>query len=163
MRNEKNIAPGGSPVTGAQRYEFMCKLATEVHKPNGLILGEWEQNFLASWRRSSSQTTWFIGERPKFVDRMWMKYGGEVGMPFANRDSLNRGSEKIPDAEPDGCEFLVMDEARRQSPCNGPAVKVRRGGFRYCETHADEVVRHAKRRGMTVTLFDFKPKAEVAG
>ena len=147
-------------ITDHQRYEFMQALSREVHKPNGLILGEWELNFLASWRQSSNQTIWFIGERPKFVDRMWMKYGSELEMTFPLLNHQNARAAKIPDADPNGCEFLVMsdDGGRVQTPCNVPAVKMRRGGFRYCESHADEVVRHAKRRGMNVTLFPFQPK-----
>jgi len=141
-------------ITDHQRFEFMQKLAAAARAANGLLLEDWENRFLTSWLQSSRPTLWFIGERPKYTDRLWMKYGFEIGLPFPLAKSP---STKLADADADACEYLVRDENRQMARCNAPAAFVNRNNFRYCADHAEQVQKDLRRRGGHMELRRFTP------
>ena len=142
-------------ITNHQRMNFMLALSAQVFCQNGLRLEDWEQRFLSSWRASDRPSLWFIGERPRWTDALWRKYGEEIKFPFPLPPATR---PKLPEAEADGCEFLVMNDSRRQQPCNEPAALVNRQGFRYCQTHGEQAQKATTRRGAHMELRTYLPK-----
>ena len=143
-----------SPVTNHQRFEFMQKLSADVFGPNGLRLEDWEQRFVSSWRASSRPTLWFIGERPRWTDALWRKYGSEIKFPFP----LSLSRQTTPAADKDCCMFLVRDDDRRLKPCNEPATKYGRNGFLYCDSHGEQAQKSIARGGGHMELRTYLPK-----
>jgi hypothetical protein len=141
-------------ISNHQRHEFMTKLSAQVFCDNGRRLEDWEHRFVASWRASERPTLWFIGERPKWTDALWRKYGVEIGHPFP----LETARRELGQASADGCEFFVRDESRRLVRCNEPATKYNRSGFRYCDAHGEQVQKDIKRRGGHMELRTYLPK-----
>jgi hypothetical protein len=138
-------------ITDLQRCEFFQKL-----KASDLLLSEWEQNFMSSHFHSGG-ISWFTDGRRESTDKMWMRYGGEVRLPFPE-DLVPDARPQIADADPAGCEFLMrLDGAAVQSRCNAPAELMRANGFRYCGPHADQVQRDLKRMGKKIHLMPFAP------
>ena len=144
-----------SHVTNSQRNEFMLRLATDVFGANGLRLEDWEHRFVASWRASERPSLWFIGERPRWTDALWRKYGEEIKLPFP---LPQRAASSLPQAEADGCEFLVRGDDGRQRPCNDPATRINNRRFRYCDAHAEQAQKALKRRGGFMELHTYKAK-----
>lgn len=140
-------------ITDALRAEFLQKLAEDARGSNGIALTEWEGEFLASWVRTPPRCMWFTEGRRKAVDRMWAKLGPELNHPHP-ADRVSEGV-RMDDADPNGCEYLVRDEGR-QRRCNEPAVLMGRRGLRYCQTHADEVVKAMRRAGKSIELHAWK-------
>jgi hypothetical protein len=139
-------------ITDQQRHEFLFKLGK-----SDLLLTEWEDRFVKSFFAGPGTTRWFTDGRRQSTDKMWMKYGAELKMPFPVAARADARPTKIPDADPNGCQFLIYDGGR-PNPCNEPATKMRRNGFGYCDSHAEQVRRDCQRRGKTIELFDFQPK-----
>ena len=149
-------------ITDQQRCEFLDKLAVSARAADGVLLTNWESEFLASYIRQPQPAFFSPGGAPSqgrrdSVNRMWMKYGGEIGLPHP----LDRVSEATPiaPADADGCEYIVRDEGR-QRRCNEPAAYQRPNGFRYCENHAEAVKADVKRRGIKMTLIPFRQEAK---
>lgn len=128
-------------LTDYQYGQFMDRLAEDQRGKNPLVLGEWENNFLASYRQSARPSLWFTLLRRKAAERMWMKWGGELGLPHPD-DNVSEFA-KI-EADPNGCEFLVTGEDRRQRRCNEPAVCREPRRLRYCQAHREQVERAVK-------------------
>ena len=123
-------------ITDHQYQGFMDKLSADQRLQNRLNLPEWEVNFLASYQRSSRPALWFTPGRRPVVDKMWMKWGPDLGYPHP-LDTIN-GPTPIAPADPAGCEYLVRGEDGRQQRCNEPAVcresrQMGKLGLRYCE------------------------------
>ncbi|HEX3889444.1 MAG TPA: hypothetical protein VHX90_01220 [Verrucomicrobiae bacterium] len=135
-------------ITNEERAEFLRKL-----DKSELIVTDWEADFIASFLRAYRWWNWFTPGRVGSCDKMIVKYGREPEIAF-NFPMQETKTVKIPEADPNGCEFLTY-ETFYPKPCNAPATKMRKNGFRYCTPHGDEVQLHAKRRGMAVTLFAF--------
>ena len=143
-----------SHITNLQRLNFMIRLATKIFIDDELMVEDWDRRFIASFRASSRPSQWFIGGRLAATDKLWVKYGSLIKMPFPGVLVTQR--PPIPAAEDGGCEFLVFGEDRRQRPCNEPAAWRLRNGFRYCEEHAQNVNRDLKRRGKSLILLPFQ-------
>lgn len=126
-------------ITNQQYLGFMQALAADQQKQNGLLLNDFEREFLASWVKSDQQVQWFTPRRNLVIDRMWMRYGGELNLPHPADRITER--PKIADADPEGCQYIVKDETG-QHRCNDPATCREPGRLRYCEMHGD-VVRKA--------------------
>ena len=147
-------------ITDPQRLEFMLKLAADVRRPHGVLLSEWEAEFMASFIRFP-QLGFFIRNgqpsvgRQQTVDRMWMRYGGEIDWPHP-MDSVGERAT-IPEADPDGCQYIVREDGR-QARCNAPATCREPGRLRYCATHGEAVQRDCKRAGIKFCLINFKPE-----
>lgn len=143
-------------ITDLQRLEFLQALAKNIRGHNGLLLTEWESQFLGTWLQTSRPSLWFTPGRRSATDRMWQKYGAELELPFKMPAA---SIVTVIAADPNGCEYLVRpdgDNGRPQGPCNEPAEKMRANGFRYCGTHADQVERDLKRGGKTIHLYPYK-------
>lgn len=138
-------------ITDYQYYEFLQKLLADQRKKNGLILGEWEQNFLASFSASSRQTLWLTEGRRAAVDRMWRKLGPELQFPHP-LDTVHEQPRLAP-ADPSGCEYIVKDGLQRR--CNEPAEFQEPGRLRYCKIHAEAVELAMKRAGRKIALIKF--------
>jgi hypothetical protein len=138
-----------SVITDMQRCDFLWK----IHR-SGLVLSEWEDRFVLSFRQTSQPSFWFTQARRASVDRMRQKYGHEpeINMPFSAPESA---PAKASDADPDGCEYYVREEGRLRR-CNERAEWMRQSGFRYCQAHADAVQKALKRRGQTMHLEIFR-------
>lgn len=131
-------------TTDHQYQGFMDALALDQRGKNALNLPEWEVNFLAGYQRSGRPSLWFTPGRRPVVDRMWMKWGPDLGLPHP----IDTVSERptIEPADTGGCEHLVKGEDGRQSRCNEPAIcresrQMGTKGLRYCEMHAAAVER----------------------
>ena len=132
----------------------MQRLAADVRKANGILLPEWESNFLASFRQSSRPSLWFTEGRRKITDRMWMRFGPDIGLPHP-LDTVS-ATRRIPDADPDGCQYQVRpDGGGAQVPCNEPAEYREPGKLRYCKLHAEAVELAVKRAGKRIALVKF--------
>jgi hypothetical protein len=147
-----------SHITDPQRMNFMQKLSAEVFGCSGvsasaanlLILEDWEKGFLSSWRASSRPSLWFIGGRKEATDKLWRKYGLEINYPFPVAHDVRSA---VPAADPNGCEFLVKNEAGQiNQPCNEPATLVNSHGFRYCDEHGQQARNAIKHRGVRMEL-----------
>ena len=140
--------------TDLQLLGFMQALAANVRSKNGVLLTDWESQFLASFLHSSRPSLWFTSGRRGPTDLMWKRYGGEINHPHP-LDEAGPVTRACDQASPDGCEFWMKDEGR-QRRCNETAELVGRRGLRYCRMHADEVVKNMRRAGMSVELRPFK-------
>jgi hypothetical protein len=142
-------------ITDADRFTFMNKLAEAIRAKNGLIVEQWENDFVSNFRTSSQGTRWFSERRALWADRLRMKYGGEpeINMPHPD-DNVDHQPAKvqIPDADPGCCIYLVKRDSGRQTPCNEPAVWQLTNGFRYCQTCADKAIIGCKRMGKALHL-----------
>ena len=158
MKN--NIESSGTLVTDLQRLEFFQKLNEAVKGANGLLLSDWEGNFLASWRLSARPALWFTEGRRKAVDRMWMKLGGEINHPYPSDDATVKkpAPAALPVAERGGCMYFVNGENRQLQRCNVPATKENRAGFLYCEEHALVAQKAVKQKGGEMALRNYKPE-----
>ena len=143
-------------ITDQQRCEFLDKLAVSARAADGVLLTNWESEFLASYIRQPQPAFFSPGGAPSqgrrdSVNRMWMKYGGEIGLPHP----LDRVSEATPiaPADADGCEYIVRDEGR-QRRCNEPATCREPGKLRYCAAHGEAVVKDCKRAGIKISLIN---------
>ena len=151
--------------TDLQLLGFMQALAANVRSKNGVLLTDWESQFLASFLHSSRPSLWFTSGRRGPTDLMWKRYGGEINHPHPS-ESLDPTASGRPDANglaaqaaPDGCEFWIKADGLSgslQRRCNETAELVGRRGLRYCRMHADEVVKNMRRAGMSVELRPFK-------
>ena len=137
-------------ITDMERYRFLVALGG-----SNVLLNEWEEKFAASFRHSGSMG-WFTPARRHAADMMRLKHGLEVGMPMLlARPGVSATDVCKLEAEPGGCEYFVRpDGVAKRS--NEPARLMRESGFRYCERHADEVLRALKRRGLTMRLIPVK-------
>lgn len=147
-------------ITDQQRLEFLRKLIA-----GDLLLTEWETQFTGSFHGSSRPTLWFTPGRRISTDKMWMKYGADLGLPYPGEMvTLAQRNKVPPPADAGACEYIVRDEERRQRRCNEPAVLQSRTGFRYCQTCADKMLadmrRLAKSKGTVsgVTLYPIKQR-----
>jgi hypothetical protein len=139
-------------ITDQQRIEFLQKLGAEVRGKNGIMLTEWESQFLGSFLQCHPPAVWFtIGRRPS-VDKLWMRYGAEINWPHPKDRVAER--PKIPQADATGCEYLVREDGR-QRRCNDPAEFQEPGRLRYCRMHAEAVERDLKRAGKNISLIKF--------
>lgn len=139
-------------ITDHQRFEFMMKLAASMRDPKGILLPTWESNFVASFCQSSRRTLWFTLGRRSVTDRIWMRYGPDIGCPHPLDTVTER--PKIAAADPDGCEYLVREDGR-PSRCNLPAEVQEPGKLRYCRSHGEQVERDLKRAGKRIALIKF--------
>jgi len=138
-------------ITDQQRVEFLNKLVAAVRGKNGLVLPEWENNFVASFIRFAS-ARFFTDGRRVATDRIWMRYGPEINWPHPLDYVTERPA--IADADPTGCEYLVRDEGGPQRRCNEPATCCEPGRLRYCAMHGDAVVKAMKFAGKTIRLVN---------
>ena len=144
-------------IADQQRVEFMNKLVLSVRNPRGVLLSEWENDFIASFIRFP-QVGFFStlhgpsSGRQQAVDRMWMRYGGEINWPHP-LDTVSERS-RIDDADPNGCQYIVREDGR-QSRCNAPATCREPGKLRYCATHGEAVQRDCKRANIRFCLIKF--------
>lgn len=151
---------GGSPragisnamITDLQYGQFMNKLMEDQRGANALLLGQWEQDFLHSYRYAERQTLWFTPARRQAADRMWMKYGGELKFPHP-LDTVHTRPQ-IPEADPDGCQYLVREDGQ-QRRCNTPAELREPGRLRYCAMHGEAAVKAMERAGKTLRLIKY--------
>ena len=141
-------------INDQQFCGFLDALAADVKRPNGLILTDWENDFLGTYVGLPTGAFHFTEGRRKAVDRMWRRYGAELNHPHP-LDAVTSDKGRV--ASPAGCEYKVRGDDGRQSPCNEPATRQRQNGFRYCSEHADQVQQEMKRLGKTITLVPFKP------
>lgn len=140
-------------ITDHQRLEFMRRLASDVRGKNGLLLPEWESNFLASFLQSSRPSLWFTEGRRTVVDRMWMRFGPDIHFPHPLDTIAER--PKMAPADSTGCEYLVKGEDGRQHRCNEPATCQEPRHLRYCDAHGQQVEQAMKRMGKTLALIKF--------
>ena len=144
-------------ITDQQRCEFLDKLAISARAADGVLLTNWENEFLASYIRQPLPAFFSPGGTPSqgrrdSVNRMWMKYGGEIGLPHP-LDAVT-ATVKIPDADADGCEFFVKLDGVQQH-CNAPASWINKNKFRYCAEHGEAVQKDLRRRGGHMELRPF--------
>lgn len=134
-------------ITNEERAGFLRKL-----DQSDLVVTDWEAEFIASFLNSYRWYMWFTPGRIAACDKMILKYGHEPEIGF---DFTPTRPVEFPAVHPNGCQFLVnaADNDRRQKPCNEPATKMRRNGFRYCDVHAEQVQRDLKRIGKIIELF----------
>ncbi len=132
--------------------QFLELLASNVKGKNGLILTEWESQFLGTYLGLPTGAFYFTEGRRAAMDRMWRRYGPELNHPHP----LDRVTERptLAPADAEGCEYLVREDGRQQR-CNVPAEFQEPGRLRYCRMHGEAVVRDMKRAGKTVRLIKF--------
>ena len=138
-------------ITDYDRLVFMHKLTLATREKNGLVLPDWEHHFLGGFLQSPRQSLWFTSGRRSVVDRMWQRFGMEIGHPHP-ADPL-APVYKIPAADPDACQYLVREDGR-QRPCNEPATCLEPGKLRYCALHGESVERDMKRQGKTIRMIN---------
>jgi hypothetical protein len=143
-------------ITDYARLQFMQALATNVRGKNGVLLTDWESQFMASFLQSSRPALWFTLGRRGPTDLMWKRYGGEINHPHP-LDTAGPVTRVSDQASPDGCEFWLKAEGR-QRRCNEPAALVGRRGLRYCQMHADDVVKNMRREGRSIELRPYQSK-----
>ena len=138
-------------TTDAQLCELLDRLAAEVRKPNGLLVSDWENDFIGSYLGLPNGAFHFTEKRRRAIEKMWRQHGAEINWPHPQ----DRVSErpKIPAADPGGCEYLEKDDddRGRQHRCNLPATCREPGRLRYCESHGAAV----KRACPKIALVDF--------
>jgi hypothetical protein len=141
-----------SMINDAHLTEFMDKLAADQRGKNALNLNEWESNFLATYTHLPTNGFIFTPGRRQAIDRMWRKYGEELG----HRHPLEAVTERqeLPQAEADGCQYIVREDSRQQ-PCNLPADYQEPGRLRYCKMHGEAVVKALARKGKTLRLIKY--------
>lgn len=143
-------------VTNYDRMEFVDKLVEAMRGDNGLLVTEWENRFIGSYRSSSGTPGWFTEARAMSTDLMWKRYGAEIGMPWPEDHVDGSVKRVIPEAVAGGCMYLVKGDDGRQRPCNEPAVLMRLNGFRYCQACADKAAEACRRHHQKITLVKFK-------
>ena len=139
-------------ITDPQFNEFLVKLHASTRAKNGVLLTEWESAFLAGWLAANVGSRWLTSGRREAVNKMWMRYGGEINHPHP-MDQV-RESAQIAPADPDGCESLLREDGRQQR-CNAPATCREPGRLRYCATHGQQVQQDCKRAGIKFCLVNF--------
>lgn len=131
-------------ISNEERANFLRALDA-----SDLVVSDWEAKFIESFLNAYRWWNWFTEGRQVATDKMWMKYGAMLALPYPKTEGSGKSmGQKIPEADENGCQFLVGNK-----PCNAPAVKQRRNGFRYCHEHAEQVQRDLKRRGKTMELI----------
>lgn len=138
-------------TTDREYGRFLFRLAADQRTTNSINISEWDGRFLHSFIASSRPSLWFTDPRRQAADRMWREHGGTLGFPHP-LDTVTEAPQ-IPDADPDGCEYLVRGEDGRQRRCNDDAQwqGERRGarpGLRYCESHKVAVDRAFNRKAV---------------
>jgi hypothetical protein len=135
-----------SSITDDERGKFLRKLDA-----SDLTVTDWEARFIGSFLAAYRNWQFWTDGRRSSADKMRMKYGSmpEIDMPFPLPPTQR---QPLPEAEAGGCQFLIFGEDRRQRPCNEPAAWRRQNGFRYCEMHAEAVLRDLKRHGAAMNL-----------
>ena len=106
-------------ITDSQYELFLAKLVTDQMGKNPLTISEWEQRFLSSFSQRVRRFGWITEGRRASVDRMWMRYGPELGLPHP-LDTVSPRPAIAP-ADSDGCEYLERSPDGRQQRCNAPA------------------------------------------
>lgn len=130
-----------SEVTDEARAKFLHAL-----DDSDLVVSDWEAKFINGFLSAYREWAWWTPGRRKSADAMWMKYGVELKTPFpAERPAAQ--TEKIADANAGACMYLVFNQ-----PCNAPATQKRSNGFRYCDEHAEQVLRLCKRKNKVISL-----------
>ena len=139
-------------ITDPQRIHFLEKLHAATRAKNALLLTEWENQFLGSWLNRCRQSPgWFTEGRRAATDRMWMRYGPEINWPHPA--DLVTERPRLADADPAGCEYLVKLDGVQQR-CIEPATCQEPGRLRYCQMHAEVVVKAMKFAGKTLRLVN---------
>ena len=140
-----------SAITDYERGQFLRKMDATARLADGLIISTWEWNFISGYFHSARPSLWFTEPRRVAADKMRMKYGSqpEINMPYPPAES---GPAQLPEADADGCQFWTREDGL-QRPCNAPAAWRRQNGFRYCQDHADAILRDLKRNGKTMHLI----------
>lgn len=153
------------PDKDFERCKFMEKLIASVSSDDGLLVTDWEDQFLRSYAGTQQYHRWFTPGRRSATDRLWQKYGSMIDLPFIPVPS--NGAGQMAEADPTGCEFLVRRQDGQcgsyQCRCNEPAELMRANGFRYCGAHADQVQRDLKRTGKVIHLVKFVANATPGG
>jgi hypothetical protein len=139
-------------IADCQFAEFLDKLAADVKCRNGIILTEWESQFVGTYIGLPTNAFHFTEGRRKAVDRMWRRYGAELNWPHP-LDAVHE-RPKMAKADPTGCEYLVRLDGVQQR-CNGPATCQEPGKLRYCAMHGEAVERDMKRAGRRIALIKF--------
>lgn len=141
-----------------ERIEFLEKLdASEI------MLSDWETEFIESYMQARSEgreQRWFTEGRRRSTDKMRDYYAEELWEKNGSRwqrhgPTSSPHQVEIPEANTDGCMYLVRGENGLQTPCNEPATCQTRAGFRYCETHrqiAAEACKHKKTSLVTIPI-----------
>lgn len=132
--------------------EFLNALAVNVKRDDGVLLSEWEQQFLGSYIGLPTGVFYFTPGRRQAVDRMWRKYGADLQLPHP--EDLVNERPKLAPADPTGCEFLVKEDGRHRR-CNEAAEFIEPGHLRYCRAHGEQAVTAVKRLGKTLRLIKF--------
>ena len=140
-------------ITDAQRAEFLRKL-----DGSDVCVSDWEGDFLFRFRTLACEFFWTNPQR-RAVDKMWNLYGSMINWPLPSAPAS--ANKKLPAADPDACEFIVLGEGHEFTRCNEPATLVNQRGFRYCSSHADDVQRDLRRRGGSMILRPYPQKSEV--
>lgn len=139
-------------ITDSQLAEFLAKLNADARGKNGVLLPDWESHFLASFMEAGARVNWFTDGRRLATDRMWRRFGGEIGWPHPS-DTVSE-QPRLADADPAGCEYLVRLDGRQQR-CNEPATCQEPGRLRYCRMHGEAAVQAMKRIGKTLRLINY--------
>lgn len=119
------------------------------------MLSAWETDFVGTFKKVYRAWQFWTPGRRAATDALRAKFGADVGMPFP---LVKSSAPAVPEADADGCEFLIRDEDRRMVRCNLPAEAKSRLGFRYCGPHLEQVQRDlARRGGKTLIVEMIKP------
>jgi hypothetical protein len=139
-------------ITDLQYLNFLHALLADQRGKNALALTEWENDFVGSFAQSAQSARWITEGRRKSIDRLWRRYGAELN----HRHPLDCVPQRqsIPEADTDGCQYLVRDEGR-QLPCNNPAEFCEPGRLRYCQLHAEAVEKAMKRAKKSFALVKY--------
>ena len=145
-------------ITDQQRCEFMDKLAISARAADGVLLTNWESEFLASYIRQPQPAFFSPGGtssqgRRDAVNRMWMKYGGEIGLPHP-LDYASDNISPLADADEGCCQYIVRDGGRQQR-CNDPATCREPGKLLYCALHGEAAAKDCKRAGIKFCLINY--------
>ena len=152
-------------ITDFDRAKFLEKLVQSSRATDGVMLTEWELEFIGSYQQYAQYHRFFTEGRRAATDRMWMKHGSMLDLPHPTDLA---GPVKRPEdqAAPDGCEFWIREDGLRGSRphrCNEPALFMGRRGLRYCQAHADEVRENMRRIGRSIELRPFAAASPVPG
>jgi hypothetical protein len=137
----------------AERGTFLEKL-----DGSDLILSDWEVEFVGNYMQARSEGRWqgwFTYGRREAADKMGDKYAEELGEKrTSNAEHRTSNVQRIPEATPGGCMYLVTANNARQSPCNQPATCQTRAGFRYCDTHRDIAAEACRRKKVGFSVVE---------
>ena len=139
-------------ISNEKLIEFMNLLIKDQEGKNPLNLTAWEQEFLASYKNAWRHWQWMTDGRAASTDRLWRRYGAEIGHPHPLDTVTER--PKMADADPEGCEYIVKEDGR-QRRCNDPAEVREPGRLRYCHLHGEAVEQAMKRAGRRIALVKF--------